>query len=43
MRSDASVHSIRVLGRVSEVDHDPDIHILGAARHVKTHTKAIGG
>jgi hypothetical protein len=42
MRSDASVHSIRVLGRASDVDHDPDVLILGAVRHVKAHTKAIG-
>jgi hypothetical protein len=43
MRQDASVHSIRVLGRASDVDHDPDICILGAVRHVKAHTRAIGG
>ena len=42
MRSDASVHSIRVLGRSCDVDHDPDIYVLGAVRHVKAHTKAIG-
>ncbi len=41
LRSDASFHSIRILGLPSRADHDPDVRILGAVRHVKAVTRAI--